>query len=42
MSGTNKSCSIGGHFIAYVVVTGSTLASMAVVLFAAVPTLLQH
>lgn len=38
----NEACSTGGRLIAYFVVTDSTLASMAVLLFRAVPTLLQN
>jgi len=37
----NEACSAGGRLIAYFVVAGSTLASMAVLLLRALPTLLQ-
>lgn len=44
MSGSNgnEACSAGGRLVAYFVVAGSTMASMAVLLFQAVPTLLQN
>ncbi|MCS3929004.1 hypothetical protein M2175_004035 [Bradyrhizobium elkanii] len=38
----NEACSAGGRLIAYFVVTSSTLASMAILLLRAVPTLLQN
>ncbi len=38
----NESCSAGGRLIAYLVVTGATLASMALLLFRALPTLLRN
>lgn len=38
----NEACSAGGRLIAYFVVAGSTLVSMAVLLFRAVPTLFQN
>lgn len=44
MSGANgnEACPADGRLIAYLVVAGSTLTSMAVLLFRAVPTLLQN
>lgn len=43
MSGGNRNeACAAGRLIAYFVVAGSTLASMAVLLFRAVPTLLQN